>query len=770
MKSLLLSILFAISALSLNAQSSIPLTIAGNVTDLASGNPVEGHLIVIQSLNQAYYDTAITNANGFYFHTINNAGNANQNVVYVVETYSCNGNNLYLDSVSTAFGTVTSASISFLIDCSSAEPCIANFTAQYTSNAALIANGSASSGFDQFNWQAIFYDLQGNFQGTTSANGVIATINIPPSTSAVSLCLWGSSTQSNCATSSCQTITICDALFSTQQTNTLSYEFQPVHDFNPSNNYNWFLDGTSLGTLGYNPPIQDFQPNTIHQFCLQVTGPNGCDALSCDTISTGGPSYPCDASFTWNEIPGNPGDNFIVYQFNSAYPDSTPGLFHYWTFSDGIGLTYTNPLRVFGSAGTYTVCHSIVSADSSCVTEHCEVVSVSLPQVYCSASFTAQPAGTLFPGAYQFEALESDSTTEHFWNFGDGNVSYDSAPMHSFDSSGVYTVCHTVISSVNNCIDTVCVSTFYIGNTPGSFTITGDVYAAGQVTDLGKVKLYQLDTLSNTISFLAETSLSASSFMFSGLSAGVYLVRGGLLPGAPQFSEFVPTYYGNAFYWENAAPIYLNTNVAGITINLMGVNNPGGPGSVGGNVDDGPFRLMADATGNSAAADPVADASVIITGTGNQLQRWALSNASGQFNINNLAYGTYQILADVVGWPCIPIEFTISADYPQVNITIVMGEQVTFLIEPQSSSFGEAFPNPLQSSETLRIPVNQAVTGIQSAEIYNLSGQCVQKTIISTATKSEINIPTAGIPAGIYFLRLLNNTHVLFNQKITIIP
>lgn len=770
MKSLLLSILFAISALSLNAQSSIPLTITGNVIDLASGNPVEGHLIYIQSLNQAYYDTAITNANGFYSHTIADAGSPNQNIVYVLETFSCNGTVHYLDSVSTAFGTVTSASVSFLVDCTSNDPCIANFSTQYTSNSVLVANGSSSSGFDQFNWQANFFDLQGNFNGTTSANGIVATINIPPSTSAVTLCLWGSSTQSNCAANFCQTITICDALFSTQQTNVLSYEFQPVHDFNPSNAYNWLLDGTSLGTLGYNPPALDFQPNTTHQICLQVIGPNGCNALSCDTFSTGGPSYPCDASFTWNEIPGNPGDNYIVYQFNSVYPDSTPGLSHYWTFSDGIGLTYTNPLRVFGSSGTYTVCHSVVSADSSCVTEHCEVITVSLPTPACDASFSVSPTDTLFSSAYQFEALQSDSTTEHFWNFGDGNISYESSPLHSFESSGIYTVCHTVISSINNCIDTVCVATFFIGNTPGYFTLQGEVFAGGQIPGAGKAKLYQLDTLSNTVTLLSETTLNGSHYSFSGLSEGVYLVRGGLLPGDAQFSEYAPTYYGNAFYWINASPIYLNANISGMNINLLGSNNAGGPGGVNGNVDDGPFRLMADASGNSAAADPVADATVIITGNGNQLQRWALSNASGEFAINNLAYGTYQILADVAGWPCIPIEFTISADYPQVNITIVMGEQVTFLITPQAANFGQAFPNPLQSNETLRIPVNQAGTGIQSAEIYNLSGQCVQKTSISAAANYEVSIPTAGLPAGVYLLRLLNNTNVLFNQKITIIP
>jgi PKD repeat protein len=161
-----------------------------------------------------------------------------------------------------------------------------------------------------------------------------------------------------------------------------------------------------------------------------------------------------------------------------------------WDFGDGTTSNDPNPVHGYDfQGGVFTVCLTIVTADS-CTQSYCTEVYVgSGNDPDCQASFTYSVLYS-YPPQYAFTDLSSGEVTEWFWDFGDGSYSSESNPVHVFmgkqwfdsltpgntDASGgvindtvppdgslmfyypfayIYTVCLT-ITTADGCIQTYC--------------------------------------------------------------------------------------------------------------------------------------------------------------------------------------------------------------------------------------------------------------------------------------------------------------------------
>jgi hypothetical protein len=231
----------------------------------------------------------------------------------------------------------------------------------------------------------------------------------------------------------------------------------------------------------------------------------------------------------------------------------------------------------------------------------------------------------------------------------------------------------------------------------------------------------------------------------------------------------VPTYFGSQYYWFDAEPIYLTQSGGEYNISLIYGSNPGGNGTVAGNIDDGPFRLMDPESAGVESSNPVAGAKVIVTNLSGNPQRWVDSDDSGNFNINDLDYGTYRLLADEPGMTCVPIEFTISPDFPSVFIEIVMGEELTGIeSNSQVLSVGDVYPNPSQNNTFLKL--NSSTTEEITIQVIGLDGKMVFQSTQRIAGNSVIEIPSSTFAPGMYFLRLnANDNGVAVNRKLQIV-
>jgi hypothetical protein len=204
-------------------------------------------------------------------------------------------------------------------------------------------------------------------------------------------------------------------------------------------------------------------------------------------------------------------------------------------------------------------------------------------------------------------------------------------------------------------------------------------------------------------------------------------------------------------------------------ISLIYGSNPGGNGTVAGNIDDGPFRLMDPESAGVESSNPVAGAKVIVTNLSGNPQRWVDSDDSGNFNINDLDYGTYRLLADEPGMTCVPIEFTISPDFPSVFIEIVMGEELTGIeSNSQVLSVGDVYPNPSQNNTFLKL--NSSTTEEITIQVIGLDGKMVFQSTQRIAGNSVIEIPSSTFAPGMYFLRLnAKGNGVAVNRKLQIV-
>jgi PKD repeat protein len=126
-----------------------------------------------------------------------------------------------------------------------------------------------------------------------------------------------------------------------------------------------------------------------------------------------------------------------------------------WNFGDGAFSTQPNPTHVYSSVGSYTV--NLIASNANGTNSKSAIITVSERPLFPVADFSTSVTSGYAPLSVQFTDLSKNAASRS-WNFGDGAVSTQTNPAHTYSSAGSYTVTLTV--SNNN------------GTNPKSATIT----------------------------------------------------------------------------------------------------------------------------------------------------------------------------------------------------------------------------------------------------------------------------------------------------------
>lgn len=122
-------------------------------------------------------------------------------------------------------------------------------------------------------------------------------------------------------------------------------------------------------------------------------------------------------------------------------------LNYFWDFGDGTQTIDIAPKKNYATADTFTVQLIAVSNNACADTSEQDVIVFENTQANFSVSAVCLGDSSVFMN------LSSGNIAAYLWDFGDGNFSTDSMPLHLYQNDGLFAV--TLITSNANCSDTI---------------------------------------------------------------------------------------------------------------------------------------------------------------------------------------------------------------------------------------------------------------------------------------------------------------------------
>lgn len=226
-------------------------------------------------------------------------------------------------------------------------------------------------------------------------------------------------------------------------------------------------------------PIITLKPG-YYNVCLTLYDDiNQCKQQKCKQISIGSQTGICQAKFDYLADPTSTKVSFT--DASSGNLDSW-----YWDFGDGNYSYEQNPVYAYARPGIYNVCLKVSDKVSQCFNSYCIQVTVgSAPN--CTAKFNKEVRDL----TVAFTDASYGEPTEWYWDFGDGNFSYEQNPTYTYSKPGFYTVSLTTSNGVckNNYRESIqagsaiCQSkfSFYIDQPTKTVSFKDESY--GQISD-----------------------------------------------------------------------------------------------------------------------------------------------------------------------------------------------------------------------------------------------------------------------------------------------
>ena len=174
------------------------------------------------------------------------------------------------------------------------------------------------------------------------------------------------------------------------------------------------VSGENIGSNGI--------PDTTAKLSLKVTLSSIIPVAGFSTSTTTG-NVPLEVAFT---------------EASTGFPNSWK-----WDFGDGTGSTEQNPSHTYSTAGAYTVNLTVSNTNGTNSTSSTITV---LQPVFPVSNFISNITSGYTPLSVQLTDL-SNNTAGWNWDFGDGIISTEQSPAHTYSTAGNYAVNLTAINA-----------------------------------------------------------------------------------------------------------------------------------------------------------------------------------------------------------------------------------------------------------------------------------------------------------------------------------
>lgn len=427
-----------------------------------------------------------------------------------------------------------------------------------------------------------------------------------------------------------------------------------------------------------------------------------------------------------------------------------------WNFGDGTISYQQDPEHIFPGPADYLVCLKVENRDTAehCIHFICKTITIQ-DSGFCTADFFAV-ADSNSQVMYQYTFFDQSTGNPDLWlwDFGDGHISHEQNPAHTYEVSGTYEVClDTWNSNYPGYTGSYCMPlTTANYHQLGGHALIGDnpINNPVHTGDTGVAVIYRQTHDNSFLAIDTNKFHELGYYWFANMMEMGYRIRISLTPNSTHYQASVPSYYPGTMHWQDADELILAEDLFEISTNMMQVNGiASGPGKISG-------RLVAENRSGVESHRSCGQAPVMLTNQENMLLAWTATNEYGQFAFNNIALGSYQLHADIIGMWSQLITVTLSTGYPvNDSLQIVMSSEPPFNIEEAVGNINliSLYPNPAEDHIHLNLTVNEPCK--MNANIYDMTGNIVEgKQFILNKEHNEISISMDACRPGLYMICL----------------
>jgi len=254
---------------------------------------------------------------------------------------------------------------------------------------------------------------------------------------------------------------------------------------------------------------------------------------------------------------------------------------------------------------------------------------------------------------------------------------------------------------------------------------------------------------------LLDTINTFAGFIRADGSYSVYLQSPDFYYLQAFTNNFLPGYYNEegtpSVYWQNADSLLIENNVIDKNISLLR-DSSYGAGSIGGSITFSSFMDQSDYEGITILARNINNGA---------LYSYNFGKEPGDFNVTNIPYGTYELVAQKIGLDN-AISQTLVIDPLNNQIT---GINLNFIISgveddtnvPNDLLLHQNYPNPFNPSTNISFYLPQS--SIVKLDVFNVLGESVE-TIVNGELSSGFHTVTfngRNFASGIYLILLEAN-------------
>ncbi|MCX6247953.1 MAG: PKD domain-containing protein [Bacteroidetes bacterium] len=482
---------------------------------------------------------------------------------------------------------------------------------------------------------------------------------------------------------------------------------------------------------------------TLAIFAWDSLGYNSCNDTTFQTISVGSFGE-CHAAFSHAPEQNDPGTINFTNESTGGFTASI------WKFGDGTSIWEQNPTHRYQIVGTYDVTLSIFDWDSlGNVTCHDSITqSVFVDNVGCKSYFFyyAVNLDVNFSGY-----MDSWVWATYSWDFGDGSTGQGQMVTHAYAQPGIYPVQLTTRDS-SQC-QFITMQYLEVGDTAVVKQVYGQVFAGNFPLDTGEVMIFSVDSTGVYFPYSHVSPIdSAGVYEFLYVPVGSYYIW-----AIPNSNDYLPTYFGDVVYWEQATPFTLGNPDNPYNIHLIPA--PGytsGPGNINGHINSGKSI--------EAYIDKI---SMLIRSEQGVVLSSVQVNTGGNFNFTGLAYGTYYLVPELPGCPGDVIKVVLAQSNPNADVTLTFTGG--HILGTSDLKRGEesviVYPNPV--TDQLTLSVNLQKSCVIRVEISTLTGQVVYSDFKPVREgQTKITLPFGGLNEGIYFVKIQSEEGINMVKKV----